>query len=45
VNVRNQEPSDNITAKVGKRLHVDFIEGIGDPNANGGVRSMLFSMP
>jgi hypothetical protein len=42
VNKRSREPSDNVSTEVGARLYVDFIEGIGEPNANGGIWSMHF---
>ena len=38
---RNHELSKHIATEVGGRLCVDFVEGIGDPNGNGGVKSML----
>ena len=41
VNQRNHESSKHIAAEVGGRVCVDFVEGIGDPHGNGGVKSML----
>ena len=44
VNTRNREPSEHVATKIGGRVCVDFMEGIGNPDANGGVKSMLIGV-
>ena len=44
VNTRNREPSEHVATEIGGRVCVDFMEGIGNPDANGGVKSMLIGV-
>ena len=41
VNTRNRQPSEHVATEIGGRVCVDFMEGIGNPDANGGVNSLL----